>query len=154
MGVIFVNLKIIRSFNNLNLYVYIHDSFLDLTFQDLKKSRRYFRLKRALIKAFFFRFKRRYRQFKDLGKSLRPFRLIKKRLIFKYTRMILFLFLKNKVLRVYWDSFKGLMRFYLKKIAISIPNVNIFIVGLSKLNVNANIISEFFFIRLKQYYTI
>jgi ribosomal protein S3 len=46
------------------------------------------------------------------------------------------------------------MQFYLKKIAVSTPSVNVFVVGLSKLNVNANIISEFFFIRLKQYYTI
>jgi ribosomal protein S3 len=44
--------------------------------------------------------------------------------------------------------------FYLKKFNQSEFFSKIFIIGLSKMNVNANIISEFFFIRLTQYYTI
>lgn len=71
----------------------------------------------------------------------------------KYARKFFFLFLKNKILRVYWSNFKMLVLFYLKKL-VKISRSSIFVLGLSKMNVNANIISEFFFIRLKQYYTI
>jgi len=42
---------------------------------------------------------------------------------------------------------------HLKRI-VSVGFNEIFVMGLSKMDVNANIISEFFFIRLKQYYTI
>lgn len=153
-GVIFVNLKIIRSFNLLNLYIYIHDGFLDMMFFNLKKNRKFLALRRVLIRKFFFRFNSRYLNAKKNGRSLKLFRMIRKKVILKYARKLLFLFLKNKILKVYWDNFKNLFRFYMKKIAISVPLANIFIVGLSKNNVNANIISEFFFIRLSQYYTI
>lgn len=46
------------------------------------------------------------------------------------------------------------MLFYLQKFDLSSSIKKFFVIGLSKMNVNANIIGEFFFIRLTQYYTI
>jgi ribosomal protein S3 len=66
----------------------------------------------------------------------------------------MFIFLKNKILKLFWGNFKLVLSFYLKKFFHSFTSPNLFILGLSKKNVNASIISEFFLIRLKQYYTI
>jgi len=63
----------------------------------------------------------------------------------KYSRKFFFLFIKNKILKAYWDGLKGLMSFYLKRFNPTFIQPKIFILGLSKMNVNANIISEFFY---------
>jgi len=151
-GIIFVNLKIIRSFNNISLYVYIHDSFLDLLFFNLKKNARFLLIKRLFNKKFYKKYRKALRQNKQLKQGL--FMLLKKRVILRYSRKLFFLFIKNKILKIYWESFKTLSLFYLKRFSRSSFLSKIFIIGLSKMNVNANIISEFFFIRLTQYYTI
>lgn len=80
--------------------------------------------------------------------------VLKKRVFLKYSRKLFFLFIKNKILKVYWNTLKGLMAFYLKRFNLTGVQPKIFILGLSKMNVNASIVSEFFFIRLTQYYTI
>ena len=151
-GIIFVNLKIIRSFNKLSLYIYIHDSFLDLLFFNLKKNFRFLIIKKIWGRLLY----RKYRWGIRLLKKNRYkiLRLLKKKIILKYGRKFLFLFIKNKILRTYWDNFKALSFYYLKKFSITSHSAKIFVVGLSKMNVNSNIISEFFFIRLSQYYTI
>lgn len=155
VGIIFVNLKIIRFFDNISLYLYIHDSFLDLLFFNLKKNARFVLIRRLFNKRFYKKYRktlRRGKQFKKLKNRL--FIFLKKKIILKYSRKLFFLFIKNKILKVYWDSFKSLSFFYLKKFSHLNFVSKIFIIGLSKMNVNANIISEFFFIRLTQYYTI
>lgn len=152
IGVIFVNLKIIRSFNNISLYFYIHDSFLDLLFFNLKKNARFVLIRRLFNKRFYKKYRRSLRQTKKF--QTRLFAVLKKKVILKYSRKLFFLFIKNRILKTYWDSFKMLSLFYLKKFNKSDFFSQIFIIGLSKMNVNANIISEFFFIRLTQYYTI
>jgi ribosomal protein S3 len=152
VGIIFVNLKIIRSFNNISLYFYIHDSFLDLLFFNLKRNARFLLIKRLFNKKFYKKYRKALRQNKQLKPGL--FMLLKKRVILKYSRKLFFLFIKNKILKIYWENFKILSLFYLKRFNRSSFLSKIFIIGLSKMNVNANIISEFFFIRLTQYYTI
>ena len=152
IGVIFVNLKIIRSFDSIALYFYIHDSFLDLLFFNLKKNARFVLIKRLFNKRFYKKYRRSLRRNKQLNTKL--FTLLKRKVILKYSRKLFFLFIKNKILKIYWDNFKTLSLFYLKKFNKSDFYSEIFIIGLSKMNVNANIISEFFFIRLTQYYTI
>lgn len=151
IGVIFVNLKIIRVFKHLSLYIYIHDSFLDLLFSNLKKNSKFLKVKKHLG----YRFLNKYKNgLNNRKSSFKLFRKLKKKLILKYSRKFFFLFLKNKILKNYWNTFKGLLTLYLKKFTnLELP-VEISIVGLSKKNVNADIVSEFFFIRLKQYYTI
>jgi ribosomal protein S3 len=151
-GIIFVNLKIIRFFNNISLYIYIHDSFLDLLFFNLKKNARFLLIKRLFNKKFYKKFRKALRRNKKFKAKL--FTFLKKKVILKYSRKLFFLFIKNKILKLYWDSFKKLSLFYLKKFNHSDFLSKMFIIGLSKMNVNANIISEFFFIRLTQYYTI
>jgi ribosomal protein S3 len=150
IGVIFVNLKITRSFDSLFLYLYIHDSFLDLLFFNLGKNSRFLKVRKELNKKFWKKYRKAVRRNKLRHKL---FYFLKKKIILKYARKFFFLFLKNKILRVYWSNFKILVLFYLKKL-VKISRSSIFVLGLSKMNVNANIISEFFFIRLKQYYTI
>jgi hypothetical protein len=155
VGIIFVNLKIIRVFDNISLYLYIHDSFLDLLFFNLKKNARFILIRRLFNKRFY----KKYRKSLRLDKQFKKFRarlfiVLKKKIILKYSRKLFFLFIKNKILKIYWDSFKALSLFYLKKFSSSNFLNKIFVIGLSKMNVNANIISEFFFIRLTQYYTI
>lgn len=152
VGVIFVNLKIIRFFDNLSLYIYIHDSFFDLLFFNLKKNARFLLIKRLFSKKFYKKYRRAIRINKQLQSRL--FIILKKKIILKYSRKLFFLFIKNKILKIYWDNFKGLLIFYLKKFCHSNSFLKVFIVGLSKMNVNASIVSEFFFIRLTQYYTI
>ena len=152
IGIIFVNLNIIVSFNNIALYFYIHDSFLDLLFFNLKKNARFVLIKRLFNKRFYKKYRKSLRQNKQL--KTKVFVLLKKKVILKYSRKLFFLFIKNKILKTYWDNFKMLSLFYLKKFNQSEFFSKIFIIGLSKMNVNANIISEFFFIRLTQYYTI
>lgn len=155
VGIIFVNLKVIRVFDNISLYLYIHDSFLDLLFFNLKKNARFILIRRLFNKRFYKKYRKSLRldkQFKKLKSRL--FVVLKKKIILKYSRKLFFLFIKNKILKIYWDSFKTLSLFYLKKFNRSNFLNKIFVIGLSKMNVNANIISEFFFIRLTQYYTI
>jgi hypothetical protein len=151
-GVIFVNLKIIRSFNDLFIYIYIHDSFLDLLFFNLKKNRRFVMIRKILARRFYRKYRRLARRLK-YSKKLKLLTFLKKKLVLKYGKKLFFLFIKNKILKLYWVNFKNLMLTYLKRFS-SVSLNNIFIFGLSKMNVNANIISEFFFIRLTQYYTI
>ena len=87
--------------------------------------------------------------------NIRLLYVLRKRIVLKYSRKLFFLFLKNKILRVFWNNFKDVLNFYISKVLGSSKSfVNTYILGLSKMNVNASIISEFFFIRLKQYYTI
>nr|ALG41030.1 ribosomal protein S3 [Acanthamoeba polyphaga] len=155
VGIIFVNLKIIRFFDNISLYLYIHDSFLDLLFFNLKKNTRFVLIRRLFNKRFY----KKYRKTLRLGKEFKKFKarlfiVLKKKVILKYSRKLFFLFIKNKILKIYWDNFKTLALFYLKKFSRLNFLSKIFVIGLSKMNVNANIISEFFFIRLTQYYTI
>ena len=151
IGVILVNLKIIRSFNFLSVYVYIHDSFLDLLFFNLKKNYKYLTMRKHLNRKFFKKYSRFVRSSKSSKKILYS---AKRRIVLKYSRKLFFLFLKNKILKVYWNNFKFLLLFYIKKFMRCKLLGNIIILGLSKMNVNASIISEFFYIRLKQYYTI
>jgi ribosomal protein S3 len=152
VGVILVNLKIIRSFNNLFLYIYIHDSFLDLLFFNLKKNRRFIMMRKLLARKFYRKYRKIVRRHKRF-RRLKFISFLKKRLVLRYGKKLFFLFIKNKILRFYWLNFKSLVLTHLKKFSLGSFN-NIFILGLSKMNVNANIISEFFFIRLTQYYTI
>src|SRR3989344_5315152 len=56
VGIIFVNLKIIRFFDNISLYLYIHDSFLDLLFFNLKKNARFVLIRRLFKKVYPFKF--------------------------------------------------------------------------------------------------
>ncbi len=154
VGLILVNLKIIRSFNSLSLYIYVHDSFLDLLFFNLKKEKKYIFVKRYYHQRFF----RKYRGFmrsEPYRSSTGLLYRLRRGVVLKYSRKLFFLFLKNKILRVFWDNFKNVLNFYISKVLVSGKNfISTYILGLSKMNVNANIISEFFFIRLKQYYTI
>lgn len=154
-GIIFVNLKIIRFFDNISLYLYIHDSFLDLLFFNLKKNARFVLIRRLFNKRFYKKYRKTLRQSKQFKNfKTRLFMFLKRKIILKYSRKLFFLFIKNKILKIYWDSFKSLSFFYLKKFSRLDLVPKIFVIGLSKMNVNANIISEFFFIRLTQYYTI
>ncbi len=154
IGLILVNLKIVRSFNSLSLYLYVHDSFLDLLFFSLKKDKKYLFVKKYFHQRFFKKYRSLMRS-EQYGSNIRLLHVLKKRIVLKYSRKLFFLFLKNKILKVFWNNFKDMLNFYVSKILVSGKNfVNIFILGLSKMNVNASIISEFFFIRLKQYYTI
>ncbi len=152
-GVIFVNLKIIRSFKDLFLYIYIHDSFLDLLFYNLKKNRRFVMMRKLLARKFYRKYRKIVRKKYKVLKRLKLITFLKKKLVLKYGKKLFFLFLKNKILKLYWINFKAVILSYLKKLS-PISFNKIFILGLSKMNVNANIISEFFFIRLTQYYTI
>ncbi len=155
VGIIFVNLKVIRVFDNISLYLYIHDSFLDLLFFNLKKNTRFILIRRLFNKRFYKKYRKSLRINKQFKKfRARIFMVLKKKIILKYSRKLFFLFIKNKILKIYWNSFKTLSLFYLKKFNHSNFISKIFVIGLSKMNVNANIISEFFFIRLTQYYTI
>lgn len=156
MGVIFVNLKVLRSFKDLFLYIYIHDGFLDLLFFNLKKNNRFMILRKLFSRKFYKKYRRALAA-RRWGKKPSPGRVLialKKQVFLKYSRKFFFLFIKNKILKAYWDGLKGLMSFYLKRFNPTFIQPKIFILGLSKMNVNANIISEFFFIRLTQYYTI
>jgi hypothetical protein len=103
MGLVFVNLKILRSFNSLSLYIYIHDSFLDLLFFGLKKHARFLRIKKSLNRVMYHK---KYRKklvktlsgAKNIGKTLR---LLKRRKLLRYSRKLFFLFLKNKILNIF-----------------------------------------------------
>jgi hypothetical protein len=121
-------------------------------FFNLKKNARFLLIKRLFNKKFYKKYRKALRR--DKQPKVRLFMFLKKKVILKYSRKLFFLFIKNKILKFYWDNFKVLSLFYLKKFNRSSFLSRIFIIGLSKMNVNANIISEFFFIRLTQYYTI
>lgn len=83
VGVIFVNLKIIRFFDNLSLYIYIHDSFFDLLFFNLKKNARFLLIKRLFSKKFYKKYRRAIRINKQLQSRL--FIILKKKIILKYS---------------------------------------------------------------------
>jgi hypothetical protein len=114
IGLIFVNLKIIRFFNNISLYVYVHDSFLDLLFFNLKKNARFLLIKRLFSKKFYKKYRKELRRNKRLQHKL--FIFLKRKIILKYSRKLFFLFIKNRILKIYWDSFKSLLLFYLSRL--------------------------------------
>jgi hypothetical protein len=92
-GVVFVNLKVIRSFNSLSFYVYVHDGFSDLLFFDLRRHYR-FSLIRKFLKRFF---AGRY----NGCKRSRQLHYLAKKITRRYPRKFFFLFLKNRILRLY-----------------------------------------------------
>src|SRR3989344_2825997 len=102
VGIIFVNLKIIRFFDNISLYLYIHDSFLDLLFFNLKKNARFVLIRRLFNKRFYKKYRKTLRQGKQFKKfKTKLFMFLKKKIILKYSRKLFFLFIKNKILKVY-----------------------------------------------------
>lgn len=151
IGLIFVNLKVLRTFNNLNLYLYIHDSFLDLLLLNLKKDTSFLKIRKDLVKRLSKKYLTASTKLKNKGVLLNR---VKKRIVLKISRKILLIFLKNKILKKHWSFFKELLNLHLRRVTLSFHNNKIFILGLSKKNINAAIVSEFFFIRLRQYYTI
>src|SRR5690348_991582 len=58
LGLIFLNLKIIRYFNSVNLYLYVHDSLLDLFFFNLKKNKIFLTLRKKIFKRISKRYKK------------------------------------------------------------------------------------------------
>lgn len=151
LGLIFLNTKIVRYFDSVNIYLYVHDSLLDLFFFNFKKNKVFLKLR----KKFFKKISKRYRlsSFRP-ALSSKKLKILKKRTVSSYSKRFMFTFLKNKVLRSFWGNFKALLHFHLNKFFRNFTALNIFILGLSKKNVNANIISEFFLIRLRQFYTV
>jgi len=99
IGVIFINLKIIRSFDKISLYLYIHDSFLDLMFFNLKKNRKFFQLRRRLNRKFLYKYKKLEKKISEKKMWMMPF--LRRKTVLKYCRKFLFLFLKNKILKTY-----------------------------------------------------
>lgn len=151
LGLIFLNTKVVRYFDSVNIYLYVHDSLLDLFFFNFKKNKVFLKLR----KKFFKKISKRYRlsSFKPVLSS-KKLKILKKRTVSSYSKRFMFTFLKNKILRSFWYNFKTLLYFHLSKFFRNFTALNVFILGLSKKNVNANIISEFFLIRLRQFYTI
>lgn len=152
VGLIFVNLKLIRAFDKLNMYIYLHDSFLDSLLYNLKKNYQYVKIRKKMFKKFILRFKKLIKN-NYIVLSKKEVSIFRKKLISKYSRKFFFLILKEKFLKSYWKNFKIIFLNYLKRF-VTIKNFNIFILGLNKKAVNANIVAEFFMIRLNQFYTI
>ena len=100
VGIIFVNLKIIRFFDNISLYLYVHDSFLDLLFFNLKKNARFVLIRRLFNKRFYKKYRRVLRQGKQFKKlKTRLFIFLKKKVILKYSRKLFFLFILESLKR-------------------------------------------------------
>lgn len=152
VGLIFLNLKILKSFDSTNLYFYIHDSFLDILLFNLSKNADFLKLRNKVYKKFFKQARILKKKYYRLTKK--KIKILKSLVYLKYAKNFLKIFLKNKVLKRFWENFKATLNFYLQKFFLGYSNLKIFIIGLSKNYVNASIISEFFFIRLKQFYTI
>jgi ribosomal protein S3 len=155
VGLIFLNFKVIRSFDSVRLYFYIHDSFLDLLFDSLKREKNFLLVRKRVFRKFFRRYKRWITKNRGVFPlTFKKIKRLKRGLVLRYSKKFLFNFLKNKLLRLFWNNFKLIFTFHLKKFFGEIINPRVYILGISKSNVNSSIISEFFFIRLKQYYTI
>jgi hypothetical protein len=155
VGLIFLNFKVIRSFDSVRLYFYIHDSFLDLLFDSLKREKNFLLVRKRVFRKFFRRYKRWITKNRGVFPlTFKKIKRLKRSLVLRYSKKFLFNFLKNKLLRLFWNNFKLIFTFHLKKFFGEIINPRVYILGISKSNVNSSIISEFFFIRLKQYYTI
>lgn len=158
IGILFDNLKIVRSFNKLYLYLFIHDGFLDLMLSNWKRTRYFFKLRKRLAK----RRKKYYTSLFLKHFSNRKFRFTKKYMLFRFVRLknyrflknFIVLFIKQRFLLKFWIVIKNFVLFYLKKFNISYYNFDFFVFGLKKNNVSASILSEFISVRLKQYYTI
>jgi hypothetical protein len=105
VGLIFVNTKIIRYYNNINIYLNIHDSFLDLFFYNYKKKKPIYKLKKKL----YTKFNKKYRtifqkvyQSKKFKKKLQKKQILHKFLIKKRNNILrnfLRIFVKQKFLK-------------------------------------------------------
>lgn len=138
-GIILSNIKILRAFKNTNIYVYVHDSRFELLIYDLKsQQRKIFKLlsKKAIKinKKFFLKVSRRSK-FYDLK-----------------INCIFYWFLIEHVIRPAWHKLKHFLLLSIKYLLNK--NVNLYLIGLSRIAISANIVAEFIRIRLKQYYTI
>lgn len=139
----FNSITIIRQFKNVYINVYIHDSFFDFYMFTLGRNYLLTRLKKKVLG--------------NIGYILRSKRIsvfdyLIKKFLANITNLMV-LFIKNKILSKFWNAFKFFSISNICKLA-SIKNVDMRIICISKYNVNANIISQFFNIRLQQYYTV
>jgi hypothetical protein len=156
VGLIFINFKIVRNFNLLNFYLFVHDSFLDMLYIDLNKVFNFKVFKKNFQKKIFRKLSF-YPKFYKTSKysSHKLISYIKKNFLNKVSYYFFINFFKEKLIKRYWEQFKGLFMFFLTQFRYSFNTTpNLFIMGTSKLNINASVISEFFYVRLKQYYTI
>lgn len=140
-GFILSNIKILRTFNSLDIYIHIHDSCFELWIYDFKVQQR--RVFKALI-----------------GKSLRIVNKNLKR-AFKPKRtkfynfnanFLIYWFMIERVIRLSWFKFKHFILLQMRRL-VSKP-INLHLIGLSRIAISANIVAEFIRIRLVQYYTI
>lgn len=153
VGILFSHIKMLRSFSSTRFYLFIHDSYLDVLLYEINRLWKIRDIRenynRRFIKRLFLGL-----EFVKLNKSdeAKFLKYLKKTYSFRL-HFFISKYIKFKFLKQYWTIIKQLFFLNLKKIGI-INYSKLFIVGLSKWNVNASIIAEFFYIRLKQYYTI
>lgn len=138
-GLILSNIKILRTFKDTNIYIYVHDSRFELFMYDLKAQQRkiFILLTKKAIK-------------------------VNKKLFIKVPRSAKFydsriniIFYWFMVERVIYPAWLKLKRFLLLSVKYLInKDINLYLIGLSRNAISANIVSEFIRIRLRQYYTI
>lgn len=143
-GILFSHIKLIRISRNISIYIYIHDTFLDVITHNFNKRRKIIWFKKFVVR----------KNSNKLNKLTLDIRNQISLVIIKQIRFLLQDYLKRKFLNKVWSAFKYFCVTFLNKIT---PLNNIFnfkIIGLCKNYVNASIIGQFFYTRLRQYYTI
>ena len=140
-GILFSHIKLLRSSNKVHAYIFLHDSFLDIVLHHLQKNKRLSRFKRFILR-------RNTRKFN--GKKIRNM----SKIILRQIRMLLLYYIRSKFIGKFWTFFKQSCSAFLNKITPVSNLFKFYVVGLSKNNINASMIGQFFNVRLKQYYTI
>jgi ribosomal protein S3 len=143
-GILFSHIKLLKLHTAINIYIYIHDTFLDVVMHNFNKRKKIIRFKKSVVR-------RNRRRLYNLTLDTQNWVLF---ITLKQIRFLLQNYLKRKFLSKFWNFFKRFCITFLNKMT---PVQNVFnfkIVGLCKNYVNANIIGQFFYTRLKQYYTI
>ena len=80
----FSHIKLVRSFNKMHVYIFLHDSFLDIILYHLQKNKRLSRFKRFILR-------RNTRKFFKLKKVRNM-----SKIILRQIRMLLLYYLRSK----------------------------------------------------------
>lgn len=170
-GIIINNIKTVRQYDKIYLCISFHDSYYDYTISDFWR-KNLWNFKKKIFKNYRYKFfkntRNSYNEYIRTDKMLKLIPKVKKRLSKRgtflnffnryyfraFAKRVISYYIKKNILKSFWSSVKSLIFWYLSKFNINTSNLEIKVVSLSKNNVTANVIAEYFYIRLKQYYTI
>ena len=157
------NVKVIRRFENTDIYIYLHDCYADIQaskpypkwrIRQIKRICDSLRNRLAITSEFIETRRLKADNMIKFQNSVTDLIAVKKTITKKLACFIYTIFNRYSIKKAYWLDVKLVIAFYLKKLNNKVSNENIHIVSVNKNYITADMVSEFFSIKLDQRYTI